>query len=195
MTRDDLIAFEDDIAAEFNAGRIPHPVHLASGNEDALIEVFRDIGPEDWCLGGWRFHMQCLLHGVSRETLKTAIMRGQSMHLAFTGRRILCSSIVGGILPIAVGIAMGIKRAGGTARVHCWLGEMTAETGNFHECRKYACNHALPLRWIIEDNGISVCTDTRAVWNRLTEWSGPDVVCYQYHSKWPHAGAGQRVEF
>src|SRR3990172_991541 len=108
MTPADLIAFEQEIADLFNAGMIPHPVHLSVGNELDLIEIFKDIAPDDWCLGGWRFHHQCLLHGVPPETLKTAIMRGQSMHLAFTGRRILCSSIVGGILPIALGIALGI---------------------------------------------------------------------------------------
>ena len=77
-----------------------------SGNEDHLIRVFRDIAPGDWALGGWRFHYQCLLKGVPPAELKAAIRRGDSMSLAFPEHRILCSAIVGGILPIAVGIAV-----------------------------------------------------------------------------------------
>lgn len=195
MTKDDLIAFAADIAAEFNAGRIPHPVHLSDGNEDALLECFRDIKPTDWLCGSWRFHSQCLLHGVPPDTLKTAILRGESMRLTFPEHRIYCSSIVGGILPIAVGIAMGIKRHGGSERVHCWLGDMTAETGTFHECLKYSRFRDLPIRFIVEDNGISVCTPTAEVWGGRTNWEAEGVEYYEYRSRYPHAGAGQRVQF
>ena len=47
MTKDALIAFEADIAARFNAGTIRAPIHLYSGVEDQMIEVFRDIRPQD----------------------------------------------------------------------------------------------------------------------------------------------------
>ena len=46
------------------------------------------------------------------------------------------------------------------------MGDMTAETGIAHECIKYARNHQLPIRFIVEDNGKSVCTDTREAWNQ-----------------------------
>lgn len=192
VTPDDLRAFASDIAAEFNAGRIPHPVHLSDGNEDALIRVFKDIGPDDWVCGGWRMHSQCLLKGVPREKLKAAITRGESIALNFPEHRIVSSAIVGGILPIAVGIALAIKRQGGSEWVHCWLGDMTERTGMFRECREYAMGHRLPVRWIVEDNGHSVCTPTREAWGEPTP---PNIVRYEYTSKWPHAGAGMRVEF
>lgn len=192
MTRDELIAFEEEIADEFNAALIPFPVHLSNGNEDALIEVFKDIRPEDWICGSWRFQTQCLLKGVPRETLKAAIRTGSSIALCFPEHRIVCSAIVGGILPIAVGIAMGIKRAGGTERVHCWLGDMTERTGIAHECMAYAAGHDLPIRWIVEENGISVCTPTAEVWG---EARGTELLRYSYRSKYPHAGAGRRVQF
>jgi len=192
LTPADLRAFAQDIAAEFNAGKIPHPVHLSDGNEDALIEAFRQVGQNDWCLGGWRFHSQCLLKGVPPAELKAAIMRGESIGLAFPEHRILCSAIVGGILPIALGIALGIKRAGGSEWVHCWLGDMAERGGMFHECREFAMGHRLPIRWIVEDNGMSVCTPTAEVWGEPTP---PNIVRYEYKSKWPHAGAGKRVEF
>lgn len=191
MNRDDLIAFETEIAKMFNAGKIRHPVHLSYGNEDALLEVFKAVGPDDWILGSWRMHYQCLLKGVPPDILRLAIMDGQSMALCFPKYRVVSSAIVGGVLPIATGIALGIKRAGGTEKVHCFLGDMTAETGIAHEAMKYAAGHDLPIRWIVEDNEISVCTDTRSTWGRGT----PDIVRYSYKSKYPHAGAGVRVQF
>ena len=182
-----LIAFEEDIAAEFNIGNILHPVHLSNGNENQLIAIFKDIKSDDWVLGSWRSHYHCLLKGVPPDVLKAAIMRGESIALSFPEYRIYCSAIVGGMAPIAVGIAMGIREG----KVHCFLGEMTAETGIVHECMKYARNHDLPVRWIVEDNGVSVCTDTEEVWRGLSSWD----THYKYKSKYPHAGAGTRVEF
>jgi pyruvate dehydrogenase E1 component alpha subunit len=111
----------------------------------------------------------------------------------------LSSAIVTGVLPIAVGIAMSIKRDNGTNKVHVFLGEMTSETGLAHECIKYSTNHDLPIRFVIEDNGKSVCTDTREVWNthELTyeNSTADNIYFYKYDTKYPHAGAGKRVQF
>jgi len=199
LTPADLIAFEEDIAAEFNAARIRAPVHLYSGNETHMIRIFEDVRPADWVLCSWRSHYQCLLKGVPRDELKAEIMAGRSISLCFPGHRVLSSAIVTGVLPIAVGLALAIKRSQGTERVHCFMGEMTAETGVAHECMKYARQWGLPVRWIVEDNRKSVCTDTREVWN-VTELSfesarPSDVEYYQYQTQYPHAGAGQRVQF
>ncbi len=193
MTRDELVAFEDAMAAEFNAGQIPHPVHLSDGNEDALIEAFEEIEPQDWICGSWRFHTQCLLKGVPPEELKTAIRTGSSISLCFPEYRVVASAIVGGNVPIAMGIALGIKRAGGAEQVHCWMGDMTAETGIVHEAMKYACNHSLPIRWIVEDNGFSVCTPTKVVWGDRSYIEAD--AHYSYESRFPHCGAGVRVQF
>lgn len=196
MTRADLIAFESEIADLFNAGKIPHPVHLESGNEDALINAFGDVKKHDYVAGTWRMHLKCLLHGVPRDLLKAAIMRGDSISLCFPEHRVYSSAIVGGIVPIALGIALGVKRRGGNERVHCFLGDMTAETGAFHEALKYSRNFDLPVRFIIEDNMMSVCTNTAEAWGGKTNWEMEShIVYYRYQSKWPHAGAGKRVEF
>jgi pyruvate dehydrogenase E1 component alpha subunit len=192
MTREELIAFEEQIADLFNAGAIPYPVHLSNGNENVLIDIFKDISASDWVCGSWRLHYQCLLHGVPPETLKAAILRGDSMSLCFPEHRVVSSAIVGGILPIATGIALAIKRRGGQERVHCFLGDMTAAGGMFHECSRYAANHGLPIRWIVEDNGKSVCTPTMDAWGVSGE---AEIVRYDYCSKWPHSGAGIRVQF
>ena len=199
LTKDDLIKFEDKVAETFNAGKIRAPVHLYYGNEEKMIEVFQEVGPEDWVLCSWRSHYQCLLKGVPEEKLMKEIVEGRSISLCFPEYRILSSGIVGGVLPIATGIALSIKLNKGKNNVHCFLGEMTAEAGITHECIKYSRNHELPIRFIIEDNAVSVCTDTRATWGTdvLTyeNSNDPMIVYYKYQNKYPHAGAGTRVQF
>ena len=166
LTREQLIEFENEIAECFNNGKIRAPVHLYHGNEEQMIKVFREhnIGKEDWVFCSWRSHYQCLLKGVPKNILKNAILQGKSISLSFSDYRILCSGIVTGQLSVAVGVALGIKRSGGTNKVYCFMGEMTSETGAAHESIKYARNHKLPIHFIIEDNGKSVCTDTKATW-------------------------------
>jgi TPP-dependent pyruvate/acetoin dehydrogenase alpha subunit len=197
MNKEDLIRFEEEIAEEFNAGRIRAPVHLYYGNEDAIIEVFKEIRSQDWVLCSWRSHYQCLLKGV--PALKEAIMEGKSISLCFPEHRIFSSAIVSGVLPIAVGLGIAIARDGRDERVFCFVGDMTSETGSFEECYKYVRNHNLPVKYIIEDNGKSILTETRAVWNTPTltreGQSNEHLHYYRYENKWPHAGAGQRVKF
>jgi pyruvate dehydrogenase E1 component alpha subunit len=140
-----------------------------------------------------------LLKGVPAAELRDRILEGKSISLCFPEYRIFSSAIVTGVLPIAVGTAMAIKRDGKDEKVFCFVGDMTSETGSFEECYKYARNFGLPIKFIIEDNGVSICTDTKAVWNmrRLTREgeANEHLHYYRYQSKWPHAGAGKRVQF
>jgi pyruvate dehydrogenase E1 component alpha subunit len=199
MTPEDLIRFEEEVAAEFNAGKIRAPVHLYFGNETQIISVFQKIRKQDWVFCSWRSHYQCLLKGVPAEQVKAEIMAGRSISLCFPEHRILSSAIVTGVLPIALGVALAVHRAKRDEKVFCFMGEMTAETGVAHECVKYARNHQLPMHWVVEDNGKSVCTDTRKAWNMnklsFENSADADVTYYRYSSKYPHAGAGQRVQF
>lgn len=187
--KDELIAFEDGIAEAFNRGEIPYPVHLESGNEEQLIEVFKNVKENDYIFGSWRLHLKALLKGVPRETLKEAIYRGESMALSFPEHRVYGSAIVGGIIPIALGAALSIKRRDGLETVWCFLGDMTSRCGIFLESRNYARNFDLPIEWIIEDNGVSVCTDTEKTCGDKTK------ATYTYQSKYPHCGSGKRVNF
>jgi pyruvate dehydrogenase E1 component alpha subunit len=199
MTKNELIEFENEIAALFNTGKIRAPVHLYFGNEEQIIEIFRTIRPQDWVFCSWRSHYQCLLKGVPPAEVRDEILAGRSISLCFPEYRIYSSAIVGGILPIAVGTAMAIQRKGEDSKVFCFMGEMTAETGIAHESIKYSRNHRLPIHFIVEDNGKSVCTDTREAWNqpRLSFENCEDeyVSYYRYETKYPHAGAGVRVQF
>ena len=199
LTKNDLINFEKRVANTFNKARIKAPVHLYSNNEEQMIEVFKDINKDDWVFCTWRSHYQCLLKGVPENELYEKICKGLSISLCFPKYKIFSSGIVSGSIPIAVGAAISIKLNKAKNRVHCFMGDMTSETGIAHECIKYSKNHNLPIRFIIEDNEVSVCTDTRKTWGTdlLTyeNVDDPMIVYYKYKNTYPHAGAGTRVQF
>jgi hypothetical protein len=82
LTKNDLISFEQDIADNFNSGNIRSPVHLYSGNEELMMEVFKDVNAsDDWVCCTWRNHYQALLKGVPSTVLKEKIVGGKSMIL------------------------------------------------------------------------------------------------------------------
>ena len=208
LTKKELIAFEDDIAATFNASQIKSPVHLYHDNEHQMIEVFKHVNEDDWICTSWRSHYQCLLKGVPPKELKEAILQNRSISLCFKEYKVISSAIVAGIIPIALGIAYDIKRKGETNKVWCFVGDMTSMHGAFTEALNYAHNHQLPITFVVEDNGKSVCTDTRDAWGQWQLDEEPEhdigqnvykcghVWYYKYNlDKYPHAGAGQRVQF
>jgi pyruvate dehydrogenase E1 component alpha subunit len=199
MDKEDLIKFEEEIAELFNGANISAPVHLYYGNEDQIIDVFKKVRPQDWVFCSWRSHYQCLLKGVPTEEIKNEILAGRSISLCFPDYQIYSSALVGGSLPVAVGTAIAIKRKDEDSKVYCFMGDMTSETGIAHECIKYSRNHQLPIHFIIEDNSKSVCTDTRETWNvsslSYEEKHDSNITYYHYETKYPHAGAGTRVQF
>ena len=199
MTKEDLVKFEEEIAELFNAAKIYAPVHLYYGNEEQIIKVFESVCSQDWVFCSWRSHYQCLLKGVPPKEIKEEIIAGRSISLCFPDYQIYSSALVGGSLPVAVGTAIAIKRKDEDSKVYCFMGDMTSETGIAHECIKYSRNHQLPIHFIIEDNSKSVCTDTRETWNSnklsYESVSDPMITYYRYESKYPHAGAGTRVQF
>ncbi|SRR5713226_8183095 len=196
MTKDDLIAFEKSIAESFNCGEIPYPVHFSDGNEDQLIKIFKEIRAEDWVFGSWRLHYHALLKGVPPGELEVAVRRGESMALKFPEYRVYGSAIAGGCMPIALGVALAIKRTGCDEKVWCFLGDMVGRSGIFYECQRYAEAAKLSIRFVIEDNGYSVCTNTKEAWLGAALPDVSDrIIVYNYKSRYPHAGAGKRVEF
>ena len=199
MKKEKLIKFEEDIAKLFNEGKIKAPVHLYHGNEDIIINIFKKIKSEDWVFCTWRSHYQCLLKGVPENKVKEEILLGRSISLCFPNYNIYSSAMVGGSVPIAVGTALSLKLQNSKKKVFCFMGEMTSESGIVHECVKYSRNFKLPIHFIIEDNEKSVCTDTRKAWNqKKLSYEGKSdkyVTYYHYKLKYPHAGAGKRVQF
>jgi pyruvate dehydrogenase E1 component alpha subunit len=199
LTKQELIDFEQDIAETFNSGLIKAPIHLYSGNEEQMIDIFKNIDETDWVFCSWRSHYQCLLKGVPKDILKQDIIDGKSITLCYPEFKIYSSAIVTGNIPIATGAAFDIKRKTKHNHVWCFVGDMTSETGTFYENHKYAVNHDLPITYIVEDNGKSVCSDTLAVWNieelSYSKQDIPKVIYYKYETKYPHAGSGKRIQF
>ena len=203
MTADELIAFEDDIAREFEAGKIHAPIHLSGNNETQLIDYFsKNVRPQDWIFTSWRSHYHALLHGVPPAEVKQAIMSGHSISLCFPQYRVFSSAIVGGIAPIALGVAQHLQwykemAPDIQASVHVFLGDMSVKAGIVREAMEYSDRHRLGVNWIIEDNSMSICTPTMEAWGTQALSSEMDahVHYYRYKMERPHVGIGQFVRF
>ena len=130
---------------------------------------------------------------MPEQELFDAILAGRSMFISSKQHRIICSSIVGGILPIACGVALGIRLNGGNERAYVFCGDMTSRCGIFHEFKDFCRGHSLPVRITIEDNSLSTNSPTEEAWGTGT--IEPPVTRYEYLRNWPHVGIGHNVSF
>lgn len=194
ITKEELIYFETVVKQRYENGDILAPVHLSKDNEDELIEIFQYVHPDDWVFSAWRNHYHALLHGMNKQELMKDILSGRSMATSSNVNKFYSSAIVGGIIPIALGTAMALKNKKSENKVWCFIGDMTFETGVFHESYKYAKNFDLPIQFVVEDNNLSVHTPTDAAWGVKQEVPD-DVVYYTYENGYPHHGTGAWVNF
>ncbi len=190
----DLIDFELKVKKIYEQGKIKAPIHLSGGNEKQLITIFKNIKKTDWVISNWRSHFHALLHGIPSNKILKEIIKGKSMSLNFEEHRFIASSIVGGGIPIGLGIALAIKRKKQNSKVFIFVGDMTFETGVFYECYKYAKNFGLPIKFVVEDNGLSTNTPSKIAWNKLSK-KPKDIIYYKYKRKFPHHGSGSWVLF
>jgi TPP-dependent pyruvate/acetoin dehydrogenase alpha subunit len=202
MTKEEIIAFEKDIADVFATGVIRAPVHLRAGREDALIKIFKDenIGDDDYVFGFWDSHELALLKGVPASDVKAEILRGRSIALSFPKHKVLCSGIVGSLMGTAAGVAWSLKHQGKKGRAFLFCGDMSAETGIFHEAVKYVHNFGLPAKFIVCDNGVSVMTNTRETWGSNDPWFmgtkyEKNIIYFKYTNGYPHSGLGKLIKF
>lgn len=83
--------------------------------------------------------------------------------------------------------------------VWCFIGDMSAETGIFHESYKYAVNNNLPITFIIENNEYSVGTPTKEALYSLNKNRYLDgkerLIKYYYKLNKPHSGVGKFIAF
>lgn len=194
LEKKDLINFEDRVKEYYENGKIKGPIHLSKNNEAELIEIFQYIDSGDWVFSAWRNHYHALLHGVPEEKLFNWICEGRSMGINNLEPNFYASSIVGGIIPIALGVAMALKRKNSDKKVWCFIGDMTMETGIFWEAYKYSQNFDIPLQFVVEDNNLSVHTPTDLAWGRRMEVP-KNVLYYSYKMEYPHHGTGKWVNF
>ena len=190
-----LIGFEKKMADHWEAGRVRGPIHLSGGNEEELIEVFKYVKPTDWVFSTWRSHYHALLHGVPSEWLEEEILAGRSITIVNKEHHFYSSAIVGAIIPIATGVALSNKRDGNNDKVWCFVGDMAFETGGFMEMHKYAQRYDLPIKFVVEDNGVSTNTPTDKTWNGIKTEPSNDIIWYDYKKVWPHYGTGKWVIF
>jgi pyruvate dehydrogenase E1 component alpha subunit len=211
MTAEALIAFESGVKASWESGFLPSLIHLCGGNENQLIEIFKEIKQGDWVFSTHRTHYHALLAGIDRRLLSLKIADGDSMFVYSKERNFLCSAVLAGCCGIAAGIAWAIKNEwkppifgwdsfdGKDANVWCFIGDGGEEQGHFYEAALFIEANDLPCTFIIEDNDRSV--DTPRSYRRGSakglEHLFKCVRRYHYIPTFPHAGSGCnfKIEF
>ncbi len=191
---DKLINFEHKVKKIYESGLIKAPIHLSGGNEEQLIKIFSKIRRTDWVFSTWRNHYHALLHGISEKWLFNEIVEGRSMGIISKKHNFYSSAIVAGILPIALGVAMANKRKKNKTQVWVFIGDMTYETGVFHEVYKYSKNNKLNMKFVVEDNGLSTNSPTDKTWIKKTK-PYKDIIYYKYKRRFPHHGTGSWILF
>jgi pyruvate dehydrogenase E1 component alpha subunit len=180
----DLIAFEQRVKTLVENGSITGPVHLSGGNEEPLIQIFKErVGKNDWVFSTWRWHYHALLHGVPPNEILHHLRTKFTMNFCSEERHFFTSAIAGGILPIACGVAAGFKVRKSPFHVHCFVGDMTSKMGIFEEVSRYASSKGLPLSLYVEDNGLSTDTPTAVAWGSSKP---PSYSRYTYTRVFPH---------
>lgn len=193
--------FEEEIADLYRQGKIKYPIHLRNGYEKELIEIFNNYYKQgDYIFNYWASHLHCLLAGVPKDLLIEKILKGYSISLILPEYNIYCSGIVGSLCGTAVGTAFALKRQNKNNFVHHFCGEMGACTGIFREAVEYAYNYSLPIKFYVEDNGISVTTNTQKTWNYKELWFKNTkfeniITHYIYKNSYPHSGIGSKINF
>lgn len=195
MDKNDLINFENRLADRFDEGELPYLVHLSGGNEDQLLEIFKEIRPSDYVFSTHRNHYHYLLHGGPPERLEQLVLNGKSMFVFDRMRNFFSSSIVAGNVAIAVGVAWALKRKSSSQKVWCFVGDGAEDEGHFYEAVRYVDGWNLPCTFVIEDNNRSVSAPKNIRWgdgDDADTWLfHPCVMRYCYTPTWPHGGNGR----
>jgi deoxyxylulose-5-phosphate synthase len=187
-TREELIAFEDRIGDLYLDNKLPFLFHLSGGNEDQLIEIFKDIKEGDYVISNHRSHYHALLHGIPPEVVEQRILDGRSMFIYDRERNFFCSAIIGGTPAIAAGIAWALKRKGSDKKVWCFIGDGTEDSGHTYEAVRYVDGFDLPCTFVIENNNRSVESTNEERWGKTADyqWNTPSVIKYHYDITYPH---------
>ncbi len=197
LTKEKLDAFSQEISELYRQKKIRSPIHL-EGSIDGKLERFlinffkkNKIGRDTWIFGTHRSHFLWLLSGRDPEKLKKQILDGHSMHIF--GHKFFTSAIVGGVAPIALGVAKALAMKGSEETVYCFIGDSAFRCGIVQESIYYASHQNLPILYIVLDNHFSVTTETKIAWGNRLEKN--KVTQIEYDRKYPHAGIGQYVMF
>jgi pyruvate dehydrogenase E1 component alpha subunit len=163
--------FEDRCAELYTQGHIRGFLHLYNGEEAIAVGVMQALGRDDAVLCTYREHGHALARGVPMNAVMAELFgkvtgcsrgRGGSMHLFDKASRFYGgNAIVGGGLPLAVGLALASKLQQETALAACFFGEGAAAEGEFHESLNLAALWELPVLFLCENNQYAMGTALR----------------------------------
>ncbi len=153
---------EEKCAEMYQAAKIRGFVHLYIGEEAVAVGTMRALQPDDRIVATYREHGHALARGVSANAIMAEMFgkmegcsrgRGGSMHLFDAATRFYGgNAIVGGGLPLAVGLALADKLAGRQQVTACYFGEGAVAEGEFHESLNLAALWKLPVLFCCENN-------------------------------------------
>jgi pyruvate dehydrogenase E1 component alpha subunit len=153
---------EEASAQLYGEGKIRGFLHLYIGEEAVAAGAIRALAPEDNVVATYREHGHALLRGMPMESIMAEMFgkregcsrgRGGSMHLFDAKHRLFGgNAIVGGGLPLAVGLALADKMQKRAAITACFFGEGAMAEGAFHESVNLAALWKVPVLFCCENN-------------------------------------------
>jgi pyruvate dehydrogenase E1 component alpha subunit len=154
--------FEEKCAELYSAGKIRGFLHLYIGEEAVAVGAMRALRPEDAVVATYREHGHALARGISMDRLMAEMYgkregcshgRGGSMHVFDAHTRFYGgNAIVGGGLPIAVGLALADQMQHRPRVTACFFGDGAVAEGEFHESLNLAALWKLPVLFLCENN-------------------------------------------
>ncbi|WP_245617435.1 pyruvate dehydrogenase (acetyl-transferring) E1 component subunit alpha [Amycolatopsis taiwanensis] len=154
--------FEERCVELYSATAIRGFMHLYIGEEAVAAGVLQGVGPEDAVVSTYREHGHALARGIGMDAVLAEMYgrtngcsrgRGGSMHLFDVGRRFYGgNAIVGGGLPVAVGLALASAMRKQPLVTVCLFGDGAVAEGEFHECMNLAALWRLPILFCCENN-------------------------------------------
>ena len=154
--------FEEKAAEAYALGKIGGFCHLYIGQEAVAVGSIAALRDDDYVICSYREHGQALVKGIAANAVMAELCgkatgcshgKGGSMHLFDAKRHFMGGhGIVGGHIPLAAGIAFGIKYKGGNQVVLCYFGEAAVNIGAFHEALNMAAVWKLPVVFLCENN-------------------------------------------
>ena len=160
--------FEEKCVELYSATKIRGFMHLYIGEEAVAAGTMQALEPDDAIVATYREHGHALVRGVSAESIMAEMYgkvegcsrgRGGSMHLFDAATRFYGgNAIVGGGLPLAVGLALADKLQGRRQVTACFFGDGAVAEGEFHECMNLAALWSLPVLFLCENNRYAMGT-------------------------------------
>jgi len=159
---------EEACVEYYSAGMIRGFLHLYIGQEAVAVGIMEHVREDDAVVATYREHAHALLKGLSAPCIMSEMFgtvegcsrgRGGSMHLFSAPHRFFGgNAIVGGGLPMAVGLAMADKMQGRDRVTLCFFGEGAVAEGEFHEAMNLAELWKLPVLFCCENNSYAMGT-------------------------------------